>query len=202
MKYIKSSDENEMIAVFLAAEINSKRFWNKVIEALRKYNVSNDIILWPDLNDKEENEIRKSILNEYRGYADRKGLFENFPKKIKRERISLSPQDLQKIQYINYDYWLKLSNGTRLAADAAKTIQQWIKIFDQSNDGFLEAAAALSNHLEFAPMILVATQKKWRIVVVEGHLRLTSYALNPNFIPQNLIALVWFSQEFTQRNLY
>ena len=191
-----------MIAVFLQAETNSLRFGNNLLKTLEKFKAPKSIIEKPNLDDKEENKLRKKIIADYRGYGKSTELFENFPKDVQWEWISLSQDDLKKLKYINYDYWIELSGGSRLAQDAAENIKRGIEIFNESNERFFDAAKSLVKGEKFPPMILVSTDKSDCIVILEGHLRLTAYMLEPKTIPQQVEAIIGYSPEFVRWYLY
>lgn len=67
MNLICQISENEVIAEFLKAEINSNRFRDRVITALNGIEIG--IINQPDLSNTTENQIRKKVLGEFRGYG-------------------------------------------------------------------------------------------------------------------------------------
>ena len=193
MEFIKKSSEDEMIAVFLNAEINSVRFGDGLVEIIKKLNLQNSIITEPNLFDDKENKIRKNIIANYRGYGANRDLFEGFPNVHNWEWVYLSIEDLEQIKYIDYDYWVDLSSGTRLAKDAAKNILNGVEIFEQKNDNFIEASKTLLSGSKFPPMILVSNLEKEYFLVLEGHLRLTAYMLEPSVIPQKLKAIVGYA---------
>jgi hypothetical protein len=201
MKIIADSSENEMISEFLKAEING-RFRNKILKALKKHGISRKIIDDPDLKNGKENDFRKTILKEYRGYRENKELFGNFPEKIKWKKALFSRKDLEKIKYIDYSYWNEISGGSRLAKDAVKTIKKGRKIFGVSNKQFFEAAKTLSKQKKFPLLILVSKNKNSRIVVLEGHLRLTAYMLKPELIQDKTEAIIGYSPDFIKWNEY
>ena len=196
MKFLKKSSEDEMIAVFLQTEINSLRFGNNLKKILQKFKVKKSIIKKPDINNILENQLRKTIIADYRGYGKNKELFENFPKNIEWVWISLSKKELKKIKYINYDYWIELSRGSRLAEDAVKNIRNGIEIFNKSNERFLNAAKSLIGGNKFPPMILVSKDKNSFIIVLEGHLRLTAYMLELKKTPSQIKAIIGYSKDF------
>ncbi len=202
MKFIRKSSEDEMIATFLLAELESKRFKGKILDYLSKKSIDKTIITNPDLRNNKQNIIRKNILKVYRGYGRNSLLFENFPSQLKWEWISLSESDIRKIKYINYSYWVKLSNNTRLAKNALENIRKGVKIFNQGNRIFLEASKILYLGKAFPPLILVSAKKGTDIVVLEGHLRLTTYLLNPKLIPPKIKAIIGYSGEIEKWNYY
>jgi hypothetical protein len=69
-------------------------------------------------------------------------------------------------------------------------------------DGFLRIAAALENGATFPELIAVRAGADAEIVVVEGHVRLTVYALVPAAIPLNLTMILGTSPDIGQWNDY
>lgn len=59
--------EELVIAEFLFAEFNSDRFKNGIIDALGDHDSS--LITKPNLNDKTENQLRRDILGQTRGFG-------------------------------------------------------------------------------------------------------------------------------------
>ena len=52
----------------------------------------------------------------------RAGLFDGFPEDVSWQWMAITPAELATVRYIDYDYWVELSGGTRLAVDAAPPI--------------------------------------------------------------------------------
>lgn len=202
MEYIRDSSENEMVAIFLQAEMDSKRFGKFILKALEKLNIDKSIILDPQLNSRTENTQRNSILDEYRDYASRRGLFEDFPQDIQWKWVYLDRNDLCKVKYINYDYRVSISGGTRFAKDAALLIKQGKSVFNESNDQFFDLVKNIMQGYKPPPMILVARSQQSDVVVLEGHLRLTAYMMEPAYIPKKLKVLIGFSSSLVNRKLY
>jgi hypothetical protein len=202
MKKVRDISEDEMIATFLKGEINSSRFGHHIHERLERDDKGRDIIDDPDLNNSTDNEYRKNILKEYRGFGDNKHLFEGFPDNIKWERVVLPKDDLKRIKYIDYDYWIELSQGTRYVKDAVSTIKQGKEIYKVSNQGFLDAAEAVRKGTIFPDVILVSTGKMGDLVVIEGHARLTAYLLAIDKMPNEIEAIVGYSTDIVNWGLY
>jgi hypothetical protein len=72
----------------------------------------------PDLLSVSDNERRRSLLTEYRGYQDR-GVFQGFPADVRWQQASLEAAEIPSLRYQNYDYFQALSGGTRLVRDGA-----------------------------------------------------------------------------------
>jgi len=129
-------------------------------------------------------------------------MFEDFPDNIQWFRYSLTKEELEKVKYIDYSYWVKLSNETRLPKVAAEEVKKGTIVFDQSNDNFIEAADALSKGVSFPTLILVGKNEDNYLVILEGHVRMTAYYLAPESIPVEIEVVVGFSDQITQWGLY
>lgn len=204
MEYICESSENEMLALFLQTEVKSERYRDKIFQILTELEADESIVLAPDMSIEEDNTVRKKIMSRFRGYGEDKELFEGFPKKVRWVWVHLSKSDLENVKYINYDYWVELSGGTRLAKNAAQNIRNGVKIFDVEIDGFIEGARQASAGSVFPPMILVSDTEKSNIIVLEGHFRLTVYMLAPDAVPDKLKVMVGYvnNEEFRKWGLY
>ena len=178
MRVLQKSSEDEMILEFLKAEYTSVRFSSTLKDVLWDFGCDRNIIFSADMQDAVENRTRKRILGAYRGYGEDRELFERFPEVFEWSVCSFSDNDIEKIRYIDYSYWNELSAGTQMPLDAAKTIRNGIKIYDVANDGFLQAAEYIKNGGTF-PKLFLLTADYENFVIVEGHLRMTAYALVP-----------------------
>lgn len=176
MNILRASSEAEMIAEFLNAEYRSERFCEQIKETMDKLSLDESIILSADLNSAAENAARKNLLGEFRGYGLNRELFERFPAEIKWSLCNFASGDLNKIRYIDYSYWNELSRGTRSPLTAAQMILDGIEIYGQNNAGFLKAAEFIKGGGKFLRPIFLTSDFE-HFVIVEGHLRMTAYAL-------------------------
>lgn len=202
MEILKKITEDEMISIFLQAEMDSVRFGKNLHKQLKINRLNPEIIEKPNTTDSEQNKQRRLLLREYRGFGQNKELFENFPKDFAWSMVVLNKEDLQLVKYINYDYWVELSGGSRLVADGARNVLKGVKIFNQPNTNFIKAAEALSRGIRFPEPILVSKDENSDLVILEGHLRLTAYLMEPEFIPEKLKAVVGFSKDIVKWDLY
>lgn len=178
MNILRASSEEEMIAEFLKAEYRSERFSERIKEIMNELSFSESVILSADLNNAAENAARKKLLGEFRGYGLNRELFERFPAEINWSICNFVNGDLNKIRYIDYSYWNELSRGTHSPLEAAQTILSGIEIYEQSNSGFVKAAEFLKSGGKF-PRTILLTSDFEHFVIVEGHLRITAFALDP-----------------------
>jgi hypothetical protein len=194
MKIIDKSSENEMIAIFLNGEIKSKRWLSQINEIIKKYKINKNIILNPNLNNNNENRLRKLVLKKFRGY-NKKEIFKKFPKKIDWNWALLNKNDILKIKYITYDYWEELTNGTRYAKDSVININNNIEVFGVSNYNFIKLSEYIKNGNKIEPLIILApVEKKENMIILEGHARLTAINLVIEYITE-IKVLIGFVEE-------
>ncbi|MGO9582312.1 MAG: hypothetical protein ACLP36_05840 [Acidimicrobiales bacterium] len=130
-----------------------------------------------DLTDENENRARRDLLGATRGYGQNRDVFdEDFPATVRWIRAELNQVELARVRYIDYSYWNELSGGSRLPIDAARRIRDGVRVFGVSNRRFVDAARAVAQGERFPPLILVGPRRD-DLVCLEGHLRLTGYAL-------------------------
>jgi len=200
LKLIQQISEAEFVAEFLKAEINSPRFRDRIITALDGMDAA--IIVKPDLDNKVENHLRKSILGKTRGYGLNKDLFNKFPANVVWYRALINKDELSKVMYIDYSYWNVISSYTRLPTVARHNILKNVRVFGVSNKGFIEISQIIAQGKTLPRLILVARNPKSRIVVLEGHARLTAYFLDPDWIPEPLEVIIGYSDDFQYWDLY
>ena len=191
MKIIKPSSENEMIYEFLRMEIASIRHSKQIMDILNELSLPIEIITNGNLISQQKNAARAEVLNCFRGYGRNEALFTNYPAKVDWVWATFGKDDIEKIKYIEYSYWNELSNYTGSPNEAAKMIKAGKIVYDVPNDGFIEAARELKNGHLFPPLICLTDEAESRYILLEGHLRMTAYALEPEFF-QNVPALVGY----------
>ena len=122
-------------------------------------------------------------VDERRGaWLERDGLFGGFPDDVAWERVALTRDEVLAILYINWDWWLTVSNGTRLATVAAEVQGR------DEGDRAIALAAATNPEL-----IVVGDPQRSKLVLLEGHVRLTAYAAFPEHLPEELEAYLGVS---------
>jgi hypothetical protein len=173
VRIIGDSSEDEMVACFLAGELTSSRFGDGIRRALAAAGHSEQLLT--DAGP-AANGARRDVLAATRGYGENRDLFEDFPSGVRWIRAVLTPAELARVRYIEYSYWNELSGGSRLPGDAAERIRAGVRVFGVPNGRFLAAARAVRRGERFAPLILAGPRLQ-DLVCLEGHLRLTAYAL-------------------------
>lgn len=198
MQHLHSIDEDEMVAVFLQTEIASSRFRPTILELLRRDGRAARIVERPDLASAEENAYRRHLLGEHRGYRRNADVFTAMPTDVRWYRAVITKEELAQVRYLDDDYWSELSGGSRLAVDAAARIPRGIEAFGVGNGGFWYLADALAAGASFPALILVGADERAPLVVLEGHARLTAYALRPDCLPPMLPVLVGYAPEMVK----
>jgi hypothetical protein len=191
-----------MVAVLLRTELAAVRTRDSLAALLASAGLPDRIITDADLGDDHENEARLQLLTRHRGYETRTGLFDGFPPDVGWEWMTISPQELAGVRYIQYDYWVELSGGSRLAVDAAPRIRAGAAPFGVSSDWALGLAEAVAGGARFPPLILVTTRPGADLVVLEGHARLTAFILCPDRLPPELEVLVGWSPGMARWGLW
>jgi hypothetical protein len=142
--------EDEMIAAFLRAEIESSRFSGPVKGLLAQLGLDRALLDSPNTRNSDDNRVRRRILGAYRGYPDR-ALFAGFPSDTIWRRVQLEPSDFATLRYLNDesrgDQLLRLSGGTRRVTDGARNFSRGL-----SN----EATAHIN------PIVIALRNQGWR----------------------------------------
>lgn len=200
VRLIGQVQEDLVIAEFLFAEFYSDRFRSGIVEALGDYD--SDLITKPNLENQNDNQLRRDILGQTRGFGRNTDLFENFPGEVTWYKAVFQKEDLSEVMYINYSYWNELSCGTRLPIHASKNIIENVEVFGLSNQGFHDISAVIKNGKVFPKLIFVAMNATSRVVVLEGHARLTAYYMDRKYIPDELEVFIGYSDKFSEWDLY
>jgi hypothetical protein len=193
MRLMQEVDEDEVVAVFLRGELDSSRYGETLSALLARDGRGPDVLLRPDLGSAAENAYRRSVLDEHRAYGQREGLFLGFPERVEWHRAALRPKEVLEILFISWDWWLRLTDGSRRPADAARRIRAG-EVPGVTAEAHEPVAAALGAG-EQPELIAATTPALSPLVVVEGHVRLTAYALFPERLPDELEILLGISDE-------
>jgi hypothetical protein len=185
MRILHPVTEDEVIAAFLRVELGSGRYGPKLRALLERDAVAVEVLERPDAADFEQNAYRRRLLDEHRGFEQRIGLFDGFPARVAWYRAALPPDEVLAIRYINWDWWNVVSDGTRSAVVAAERIRRG-EIEGVTVEEHAEIAQALSATSPHPELIVVTKPDHARPVLVEGHVRLTVYALFPDLLPPEL----------------
>jgi hypothetical protein len=155
----------------------------------------------PNLDDPEENAYRDRLLDRHRAWLRREGLFRGFPHDVAWSRAAISRERVLSVLYIDWDWWLRISGGTRLPLEAARRIRSG-EIPGSTADWHKPIAARLGSAEPTPELIVVSLPDQTKLVVLEGHVRLTAYALFPEFLPAWLDVYLGVSEDMGLWALY
>ena len=187
MRLLHPVGEDEVVATFLRAELDSERYGEKLRRLLARDGRALDVLERPKVADHDENAYRRALLEEHRAYVSREGLFLGFPEHVDWHRAALTADEVLEVRYINWDWWLRVSDGTRSAREAARRIRAGEVAGITAEE---HAPVIAAPHAE---LIAAATPALSPLVLVEGHVRLTAYALFPERLPDELEILLGVS---------
>ena len=204
MRQFRQASEHEMIALFLQQELASARFGAGLRGIIEQEQLPIDIVAQPNLASADDNVLRTRVLALHRGYgADGDQYLSSFPASSTTWAwCALSLEETRGIKYINWDYWLALTDGSRSPADAAARIAAGERVYDVSNEGVLAAAAILRAGGQLSHPILVAAGPGEALVILAGHVRMTAYALVPDAVPPEFVALIGVSPQMREWDCY
>jgi hypothetical protein len=194
VRILRRADEVEVVAAFLAAELDSSRYGDRLRSFLARDGMDVRVLSAPATADERENEYRRGLLDEHRGWVRREGLFTDFPEQVEWWRAALVPEEVLAILYIAWDWWLTLSGGSRRPVDAAQRIRggevAGVTVMEHE-----PIALALRASAPPPELIVLTGPRGSRLVLVEGHVRLTAYALFPDFLPPELVVFLGIAED-------
>jgi hypothetical protein len=187
MRLLRPATEDDMVATFLAAEINSDRYGPQISEILTRLGQPRSILDLPDTSDEHDNTVRRQVLASYRSYPAG-DVFTDMPADVTWHHAALTPAELATVRYIDYPYWTDFSGGTRLAADGARRLGPWHQ--HQPGTIYRQIAENLRDGQLPPPIILLGEPGPAKLTVIEGHKRLTGLLLCPHWLPAEVEVLL------------
>ena len=194
MRIQETLSENEMVAAFLQAEVDSPRFGGPILRLLARDGQDRRVLDAPDLRRAGENAYRARLLGEWRGYGRNADVFTDLPDDTQWFRAVLDGADLERVKYINDDYWIGFSGGSRLVKDAVARIHSGA-IPSGEAACYRVFAEALAQGTRFPELILLHNPRTEELVVLEGHIRITSYLLWLDSRPTELAVILGSSEQ-------
>jgi hypothetical protein len=181
VRVLAPATEDDMVATFLRAELGSSRYAGQVLAALAAERLDRSQVEHPDTTDPVANAARRRVLAAYRAYPDG-GVFTGLPADTAWQWAALGPEELLHVRYINWDYWIEVSGGTRRPLDAIPRIGD--------SPIYREIVAAVAAGRLPPELILIGRPPGTDLVVLEGHLRLTALTMAIEHLPPELTVLV------------
>src|SRR5690349_21708240 len=93
MRLLRPASEDDMVAVFLAAEVTSERYGPQITEILARLGHPRGIVEQPDARDEAANATRRQILAAYRHYPSG-DVFTGMPADVTWHHAALTPAEL------------------------------------------------------------------------------------------------------------
>src|ERR687883_157392 len=111
-------------------------------------------------------------------------------------RARATRDEVLDVLYISWNWWLTLSGGTRRPRDAAARIRAGAieGQTPEEDEPLLEAVDK--------PLIVATTTALEPLVLVEGHVRITAYALFPDRLPGEFELVVGVSDDLSRWSLF
>jgi hypothetical protein len=181
MRVVAPASEDDMVAAFLRAEVGSPRFGPQVLAALAHEGLDPSVLQQPDTSDSAANAPRRRVLASYRGYPDR-AVFTGLPADTVWQWVTLTRRELLSVRYIDWDYWLEVTAGTRRPVDAIARIGH--------SPNCKELAAEITAGRLPPELILVGRPGGHDLVVLEGHVRLTALVMAVEHLPAEVTVLL------------
>ena len=194
---ISSSTEQEMIATFLRGELGSSRFRVSLEEALAKLGLTTKVVECPNLDDDPENEARRELLVTYRGWGQEESLFGGLPvDSIEWFWVELTEDELRDRVFTIEYFWEEFSHGSRRPFSIAERIRR--RDPEVGVDLYLAILEGVRRGQMPVEPIVVAEPTLERMVILEGHARITTYLVEPDLVRFPLRALIGVSAQMSR----
>lgn len=171
---VASADEVEM--AFLRAEVDSARWGRMYSGAIARSGESRESLVDNgDLGNSRQNDIRRDVLGQLRGYGRNVLLFKGFPQDVSWCLIRLGPGDFSTMKYAANPPWPAMTNGTRSVTAFASTVSSGTAPEDSANH--IRAVAELLKGGTLFPEMILVRGTDGLPIIVEGHVRATAYVV-------------------------
>ena len=168
------AEETEVVLAFLKAEVEASRHGQALQHWLaRSGSTREELIDNADLADMTQNHVRRSILQNYRGFQANQFLFTGFPEDAAWRRVEIEPHEICRLRYAKYKDWVVFSGGTRKPSDlVAKMARDQIPFEDAKRFRAIQDAIARGKQF---PELIAAEGQNGELILIEGHSRATAY---------------------------
>jgi hypothetical protein len=164
--------EDDMLAAFLAAEVDSRRFSAPVRAVLDAAGLDDDAVRARTTDDPVTTERRRAALANYRGWERDENVFAGLPTtSIDWWRGELARSALAAVDVVKFVFELDPSLRTRHLLELRDLGRDMAEEPD-----IVATAAAIRRGDPIVEPILVTAPSAERLVILEGHTRLSAYA--------------------------
>jgi len=167
-------DENEVIAEFLRGE-----FYQEDLRYRKRFSL---LVSQPDLQDEQENRLRRALLFRRRGR-----LWGEIPPNTEWWEVEPGPADFERMRVFPRNQWLRYGVPNFLLPATVERIRA--RILSCSSDDFIEKLRSLSMQMKanenskFNTVILISIDEYAPMTIIEGNHRMTAAMLG---IPEDL----------------
>jgi hypothetical protein len=144
--------------------------------------------------------FREDVLAGRRGWRVGDGLFDGLPTDLEWQRLALTPDEVLDIRYIHWHWWQKISGATRSPREAARRIRAGL--VPGADPEWHRPIAERLRSDDPPPELIVIAKPRGPLVLLEGHIRLTAYALWPEYLPDELEILLGVSENAPRWGCY
>lgn len=182
--------ESEFVAEFLRAEFQSPRHRVPMRTVLEHLQMDEQLLLAPDPRDAAQNRQRALFLSRYKGYRCDEALFKGFPEQVEWWAATLPRTCLDRVEVLNDPDIVRLLGGHRRLTDAAR----YMAVSSAADDPWLEIIFdKLKSKRAYRPILVGGPFE--RLVILDGHARLLSYALARDDALDELDVLIGLSTQ-------
>lgn len=184
MKRVRRVDETEVIAEFLKNEFYQGEFHEDREQYER-------LVLDADINDAQENALRRALLFRRRGH-----MWRELPADTQWWQVELDSDDLQLVRVFPRAQWRRVSNGSFQLTDIVERIRK-VKFTGKTRD-FISKVQSLSYRLrqekDISSVLLIGIDEQKPLTILEGNHRLAAALLaGPELVRSNFQVLCGFS---------
>ncbi|HEY4963362.1 MAG TPA: hypothetical protein VIH90_01565 [Candidatus Saccharimonadales bacterium] len=200
MNIIREMAVEEVIGVFLSAELHSSRFRAGSLKALKMLGYDETLIEKPDYSNYKDNKKRAKVLGLCRGWPD-EGLFTNFPNNTNWFLSNLSQVELLKV--LRLKSYPSMTNNERLLPKTVSKLKKGLLVKNVDPDVINQIATKIEAGVALPPIILVGQNIEGKKVLVEGHSRSIAYCyVGKQTTSKELPAIIGLSPHMTEWAYY
>ncbi len=179
---LRAATEDEMIAAFVRAELESPRFGAALRSTLAELGMSVEVVS-AAASVAGANEARRQLLAAYRGWGQYESVFGGMPDDVVWSWAELDESVLRE-RVFTIKWYFEETFGTRSAHEIGGVKR---RAADASRSQ-LERSFAEGRILE--PPILLAEPDLRRLVILEGHSRILSYLANSDLVTFPILSMI------------
>jgi hypothetical protein len=188
MRIFASSSEEEMIASFIRAGLDSPRERDHLAQVRNAVGLSEDAARSLDITDPALNKLRREVLTTWFGWGQWESVFGGMPNDIEWKWAELTERDLSERVY-TIKWAFEAEYGTRHLA----------QIVGRNAGAFAGPILdALRSGQTIEPPMLLTRPSLDRLVILEGHSRLEAFLTDPTLVSFPLRIFLGISERIAE----